>query len=299
MLKYYFYAVKVGLFFIIISSCQPTKSTTASRVLKFNFEKGKGYDYEMEMKIDQEIMGQQIKMDMSSYYTMDVVGAEGDVKTVSTMFDRIKMDMDMPGSSLSFDSDKRGVDPGSVTAGPMDKINNVFGGLVNRKFTMKINAEGKVEQVSGFKEMVAAMMDSMNLQGDDRTEAMARFNQQFNEDGMKSQFERVLYIFPNKEVKVGDSWEKGTTVTGQMGGQYASTYTVKEIEGDIVTLNEQTKIQGQQADMEMTGTVTGTINVDSKSGLVVNADQDIIFNISKAGQKFDMKAKNKIKGKAR
>ena len=36
---------------------------------------------------------------------------------------------------------------------------------------------------------------------------------------MKGQFERFWYIFPNKEVKVGDSWKKILEVAGTMAGK--------------------------------------------------------------------------------
>jgi Family of unknown function (DUF6263) len=298
MRKSLLFAGGILISLLTILSCQSTKSSTASKMLKFNFENGKGYDYEMNMDIDQDVMGQKIKMNMLSYYSMDVTGAEGDVRTMSTTFDRIKMDMNVGGMDMNFDSDKK--NDASADVNPIGgMMNKIFGALAGRKFTMRINAEGKVESIKGFKEMAASMFDSIGLEGSERDKAMEQFNKQFNEEGMKSQFERVLYIFPNKEVKIGDSWEKTTTAAGQMGGNYTSTYTVKEIEGDIVTLEEKSKIDGTQAGMEIKGNVKGLIVVDSKSGLVVSSDQDMNIKISKEGQSFDMKAKNKIKGKAR
>ena len=53
-------------------------------MLKFNFEKGKGYDYEMIINMDQEIMGQTMKMDMTTYYSMDVSEDDGSIKTITS-----------------------------------------------------------------------------------------------------------------------------------------------------------------------------------------------------------------------
>ena len=64
---------------------------------------------------------------------------------------------------------------------------------------------------------------------------------------MQSQLDRFWYIFPNKEVKVGDSWVKNSDLSGQMPGKYNSTYTVSEIEGDLVTLDEDTKVSIEEA----------------------------------------------------
>ncbi|MCX6318800.1 MAG: DUF6263 family protein [Bacteroidetes bacterium] len=281
-----------------LQSCQSTKSATATKMLRFNFENGKGYDYEMSMNMDQEIMGQPMKMEMTNYYSMDVQGDEGTSKLVTTQFDRMKMKMNVAGIDMDVDSDKKGV---SAEKDPMSIMNRVFGAITGRRFTMKVNAEGKVEEVRGLKEMATAMVDSLGLEGADRDEVMETFNKSFNEKDMKGQFERVLYIFPNKVVKVGDTWDRNTDMAGQMAGTYKSTFTVKEIEGDMVTLEEKTKIEGSGSKEidEMSGNVSGILVVDSRSGLVVNADQDITMRIEKNGQKMTINAKNKVKGKAR
>ncbi|MEQ1677641.1 MAG: DUF6263 family protein [Chitinophagaceae bacterium] len=294
----FFLPVMIALFSIIsFESCQSTKSATATKMLQFNFEKGKGYDYEMMMDIDQKVMGQPMKMGMSTYYSMDVTEDDGIMKTLTTRFDRFKMDMNVAGMDMTVDTDKKAT--ADDDKNPMQMMNRIFGAIKGQQFTMKINKEGKVEEVSGFKEMAGAIADSMQLDEKERAEMIAKFNQQFNENGIKGQFERVLYIFPNKEVKVGDSWEKSTSVTGQMAGKYKSTYTVKEIEGDMVTLEEKTKIEGEAEGSDMDGKVSGILVVDSKSGLVVNADQDVVIEIKKNGQSIVLNAKNKIRGKVR
>ena len=89
-----------------MQSCQSTKSSTASKMLKFNFEKGKGYDYEMISNIDQEVMGQNMQMDMSAYYSMDVSEDDGIMKTISSTIDRFKMKMGFGGFNIDVDTDK-------------------------------------------------------------------------------------------------------------------------------------------------------------------------------------------------
>jgi hypothetical protein len=126
-----------------------------------------------------------------------------------------------------------------------------------------------------------------------------KFNQQFNSEKMKSQMGRMFYIFPNKEIKVGDSWQKNSLVTGDMGGAYTSNYKVTDIEGDMVTLAENTKVESSENNMKLSGDIKGTIVVDSRFGLLVNADQDMKMTTEVAGKSFEIKMKTKIKGKAR
>jgi hypothetical protein len=200
--------------------------------------------------------------------------------------------------NIELDTDKPmavGVD----STNPLGMVNRLFGAIRGQRFTMKVNAEGKVMEVTGFKNMAQAIADSMGLGEKEKAGMIEKFNKQFNEDATKEQFERFLYIFPNKEVKVGDSWQKTTTPRGPMGGKYTSVYTVSEIEGDMVTIEEKTKISPDKEEDKMSGDVTGTLVVDSKTGLVVNADQKMNITSTVGGLKTEVKAVSKIKGKAR
>jgi Family of unknown function (DUF6263) len=284
-----------------VQSCQSTRSATSSKMLRFNFEKGKGYDYEMIINIDQDMMGQTMQMDMTNYYSMDVVDDDGTTKIITTTYDRFKMNMKVGPMNIDVDSDKPLQEMGGDNAkqDPVKMLNSIFGAIKGRKFSMKVNAEGKVEEVTGFKDMAQSIVDSLHLGEKEKQQMIQQFSQQFNDQNIKDQFERVLYIFPNKEVKVGDSWQKTTTPGGVMGGKYTSTYTVSEIEGDMVTLEEKSKIDGASTAMNMKGNITGTLVIDSRSGLVVSADQDMDLKITTDGKEMKMKGKTKIKGKAR
>jgi len=284
-----------------IQSCQSTKTTAAAKMLKFNFEKGKGYDYEMISSMDQEIMGQEIKMDMTAYYSMDVNEDNGTTKTITSTIDRFKMKMGAMGFNLDIDTDKPMPSLGLTDEGkdPMKMMNTLFSAIKGQSFTMKVNAEGKVEDVTGFEEMAIKIVDSLGLEEGEKEKMREQFSKQFNGEQIKSQFERAWYIFPNKEVKVGDSWDKSTEVPGEMGGSYKSTYKVTDIEGDMVTLAESTTIVSQEKDMDISGTIKGTLVVDSRLGLVVTADQDMKMKMGGNGKSIEMKMKNKIKGKAR
>ncbi|HUR66588.1 MAG TPA: DUF6263 family protein [Chitinophagaceae bacterium] len=288
---------------ISFEACQSAKSSTASKMLKFNLESGKGYDYEMTVNMDQEIMGQQMKMDMSTYYSMDVAGDDGSTKTITTAIDRFRMKTAVAGFNVDIDTDKPFVaDSSDVMGKSLGALNKVFGAIKGQQFSMKVTAEGKITEVNGFENMGKNIADSLGLDGNDRAEMLKQFEGQFNADEIKQSLERVWYIFPNKEVKVGDSWQKSTAMGGKMPAKYNSTYKVTDIEGDMVTLEETSKIETRENEAEeikLSGDVTGTIVVDSRTGLVVTADQDMKIKATSKGMSFDIKGKTKIKGKAR
>ncbi len=287
---------------MVIQSCQTSsKTSSASKMLKFNFEKGKGYDYELITNMDQEIMGKRMQMDISLYYSMDVTEDDGSIKTITSAINRFRMKVGMDMVNVDIDTDKPLPSLGETEDGkdPMKMLNSVFKAITGQKFSMKVDAEGKILELSGFENIASTIVDSMGLEEKDRQEMMLKLGGQFNAEKTKSQLERIWYIFPNKQVKIGDSWQKKSQVEGDLGGDYTSNYKVTDIEGDMVTLSENTTVESSEDQMKLKGDIQGTIVVDSRLGLVVNADQDIKMTATTVGMSFEIKAKTKIKGKAR
>ncbi len=300
--------MKKILFFIVwisvmtgFEACQSVKSSTATKMLKFNLENGKGYDYEMTINMDQEIMGQPMKMDMTTYYSMDVRGDDGEKKTIVSSFERFRMKTEIAGMSIDIDTDNPLVaDSAGSRKDPLQTMQKMFGAIRGQQFTLKVNAEGRITDISGFENMGESIADSLGLDEKQRAEMMEGFKGQFNQSEMKQSLERFWYIFPNREVKVGESWEKTTESGGKLPARYKSVYTVSEIEGDMVTLEEKSKIEAKEnEEIALTGDVTGTIVVDSRSGLVVSADQDMKMKATSRGMSFDIRGKSRLKGKAR
>src|ERR1044072_7967904 len=95
------------LFFatVTIYSCQSSRSS-ASKMMKLNLQKGQAYDYDMITDFGQEIMGQEMKMSMNMGYSLEVTADSGNVRTINTAINRIKMDMQMMAMKFSIDSDK-------------------------------------------------------------------------------------------------------------------------------------------------------------------------------------------------
>jgi hypothetical protein len=280
---------------LVFIGCQSTKTATVSKLLKFNFEKGRGYDYELILNMDQVENKETRQTDMTAYYSMYVTADSGNVKTIKTKYERFKINLELAGLNMEIDTEK----PMPVAAGDkmedaFKMMNKFFGAIKGKDFTIKVNGEGKILEITGFEAIANSVADSMGLTGERRENMLMVFGKQFNEKSVKDQLERFLFIFPDKEVKVGDSWEKSNITGGMMGGTYSSVYTVTDIEGDMVTLEESTKIGSDKDPGKMNGKISGTLTIDSKTGLVVKADQDITGTINDT----KINGKTRVKGKA-
>ncbi len=283
-----------------IQSCKTTAKASASKMFKFNLEEGKGYDYEMIFDLDTKAGGQTISMMIAGLYSMNVTATEGNVKSVTTAYKSLRMNMKMMGMEIDIDSDKPVENNGGedVTKNPIGMMNKVISGIVGKKFIIKVDEEGKVLEVTGFDKIFTDMVDSMGVDEDVKKQVTASMKEQFNDQSIKDQFAQVFTIFPNKEIKIGDSWEKSYSTGGKMAAKYTTTYLVKDMEGDHVTLTTKTKISSEKDGGDIDGTQTGNIVVDSKTGLMINAEFDQQLEVKTEGQTVEVTGKGKIKGKA-
>ena len=278
-------------------SCQSSKSATTSKMLKFNFQPGKSYDYDMITDFDQEVMGQKQQVSMTAQYGLEVTGANAEAVDIKTTFNAIKLNMQVMGMTIETDTEKPMAADTSSDMNPMNMMNRMFHAIKGQSFNMKVSPEGKIIEVTGMREMAEKMIASMNLGEEFKTTIQQSFDQQFNDASMKEQFERAFFIFPGKEVKVGDSWVKEHSTPGGVGA-FKTNYTVKEIEGDIVTLDVKSEFS-DAGDGNMKGTQDGEMTVDANSGLILESDLDMNIEAEESGQKMEMKGKIKIRGRER
>ena len=114
----------------------------------------------------------------------------------------------------------------------------------------------------------------------------------------------MFSVYPNKEVGVGDKWSNSYDLAPQ-GIKINLEYTVKSFQGDNAILGVNSKIiplEGNEdpelAGMKMSGTQTGTMTVNTKSGLVI--DGEIDQNLETSGSvKMKMISKTKMRGTER
>ncbi|HYH14552.1 MAG TPA: DUF6263 family protein [Flavisolibacter sp.] len=279
------------LILLMGSACSDNKNATAN--FQFNLQKGKAYEYEMDFDIKQELSGQNIATNMKSDYVMEVIGDDGNVKTLKTTYERFAMNVEMPDRTISADSDSKDTSSMGDIADPSQLMTAMFGALKGKSFIIKVDKEGKVTEVTGLNEIADAMVNSLRVKEEMKPMVRQAFTQQFNEQNIKEIFSQSFNIFPNKPVQVGDSWEKKMAGTTAMPMDVTTTYTVKSIEGNMVNLDAKSKMNFTGGG-NMSGEQTGTMKVDAKTGLVVDAE----FNQKMEGQ-MQMTTKGRITGKER
>lgn len=257
---------------LLLASC---KQGGQSIELKFNPKSNQSYKYELDTKMEVNATMFSTKMNMLMGMSMNQEGMSGPNHKMSATIDKIKMDMNMPMvGDMKYDSEK------PDTANPAAAS---FAELIGKKMNMEMSQTGEIT-------------NGKDLEGMD----------QVNMGNLGTQFG----FYPDKPVKVGDTWEKESTQNVQnMSMLLKAKYTLKSVNGDKALVDcdgtfsiDHSKSTGDPAadkrlkDMKMEGTQKGTMELEVSTGMLVKTDllQDIKMTMDFGGSSVPMTMKNKL-----
>jgi hypothetical protein len=241
--------------------------------LSLKLEKGKSYPQKMtsQMLMSQKMMGQDINIDMNieshiTYTVVDVVNGNFDVEVV---YDWMRMKMGTPMGAQEFSSE---------TTGEPNPLSDMLTTLKNNKFNMVIDPKGNVVEVKNLDKLFDAMMASTSqLPEMQKQQMVTQMKQSFGPDAFRSNFESSMAIFPDKAVKVGDTWMKELSISAGMNLQMVANYKLDRVEGgkycisavtDFKTSEESNTMvtNGMTMKFDLKGTGTSEMKVDQKTG---------------------------------
>lgn len=140
-------------------------------------------------------------------------------------------------------------------------------------FIIKMNINGSILQVSGFESIYDKAKNAVknDLKGKELTEFINDFKKGVNENVFKAQFENSLMKFPAEGVKVGGKWNNDPAMKGKGYNQLVSVDTntaVVKLYADIPSQSQSDKKDGVSLKASLTGSQSGKISLDIKSGWV-------------------------------
>ncbi len=287
--------IRLLLVFFLAHSILPAYSTTTGNkpvpsnrvLLKFNLKPGDKYLFSSVMKqlTTQEAMGREIKTTQhtTADYLYDVLSVQNGITTINVTFRAMKMDMDISGvKHVSFDSDKPEEAPAELSA---------LKDMVGKSFVMEVNEEGTVQSVKGLVEIMGGAQSPLQQLG-------------FTDSAMTHTMSQMTNIYPNKAVSVGEGWAKALSapLANLLHMDITATYTLTAISGKTAIVDVKGDIQFSKlkngatvpvmadADVSLTGTQNGTLELDIESGLPqkMTLKQDISGNLDIQGMKIPM-----------
>ena len=238
--------------------------------LRFNLQKGKVYEYHSSFRVRQ-VEGDSLMSDVSNSYTVEVLDESAGIKTIRVNYKDFKVSMEM--DQFRNDTSKRLKKEFSSMA--QDMFNNVLVALKNKSILLKVNPMGKVISVEGLTEIIKPVLDTMTIPPLAKSMSIQLMQSEMGKKMVAGIFSQGFEIFPNREVKLGDSWEKDIQLNGMLPISANTVFTVKAIEGNKITLDAKSLLNNNNRK----GEVLSTYLVDSRSGLVLEAQIKTMFGI--------------------
>lgn len=254
----------------ILTSCGPKKVE-----LGFNVKQGEKYKVQqsIEQKIVQTLEAQSLEsnQNIKMGYTYDVTAVDDKgVATITTTFDSISVTITGNGENLQYDSTK--------TENGNDPLATVYGGIIGKSLTMRIDKQGNVLELQGVDKLMGDLINNLNIENpQEKQQILKALEQNFGDEALKESFSKVTKVYPPASTKVGDSWEDTQTLNMGYPITISNKYTLKEEQGDFLTIDMNSDIKtssaepmdmmGIRARYDLSGSQTGSFKLNKNSGI--------------------------------
>ncbi|MCF6407310.1 DUF6263 family protein [Chitinophaga filiformis] len=148
-----------------------------------------------------------------------------------------------------------------------DHLRKLGEGMLGKSFTVYINPDWRVENVTGVDTLVNVALESMG-EDDPAVKAFGKTTRvTVNNEEIRKIFDAAFSYIPEEEVGVGDKWYKDDN---HHVGPLRAEYTVKAEEGNEmeIAVSSATAVNN---DIQASYSRKGTIHVDIKTGLLLRS----------------------------
>jgi len=276
----------IGIFTAVVSAALLLAACSGGSkdgyVIKMRLAKGDTFVNNINMDMDMSLsvmgMNQQMKMIMDIGSHFDVLDSSTAGQQLKMTYTNMKMKMDMAMKAPNVNTD-------SI----MDEATK---GIVGKSLVLTIK-DKKVTDVKG--------MDSIGA-ADEASRAM--MEKMFTPESLNQTFGMMFNIYPDKPVKIGDSWDADNEVEmGSMKMKVKTTYTLAGVKDGLAeltmngTINSTGSMEqgGMEMNMDMKGSQKGRMYVKLETGYINkgNYDMNIDATMDAMGQKIPMTLKGK------
>jgi len=276
------------LVFVLTVGSWTANSNAAEKIdLKLRLKQGQKYGMQtiIDQKISQTIQEQEqnIRQMIATGMDFEVLAVDDNgVASVKTTYQTIHVKISGPMGVIEYDSTKPDA-PADANNPVAQMMGQMYASMVGRSLVMKVNPRGKVVEVKGFKEMMQRMVEKMCGDDDAEKRKMKEFMKNFlSEDRVKIMGSNMMMAFPARPVGIGDSWADKESMSIGFPIEIANTYTLKERKNGVAIVDVSSKMDFGEKDapidtgpvkinMEMTGRVRGTSQIDEASGWMIRS----------------------------
>jgi hypothetical protein len=283
----------------ILSACSSSKVLD----LKLAPQSAQSFVYRTKQTTNTDVtvmgMPQSVSMEQSTDQQFDILKVNSDGSLdLKVTYKTVKIDQDLGMMTMKFDSEH------PENNEPAEMVEN-FKNLIGKSMEVKMSNKGEVLDFKTKGSLFEGVFD--NVPNGETMEA--QMEAQFGEESMKQALSQMVGFYPEKPVKVGDTWTMKRSVKAGMTMDIETTYTLKSRKSGVAFLdfsgkvktdpsNSTIEMMGMNMSYDLAGTQKGTIEVDEKTGWVIKttATQDVGGKMMMKGSPMgDMNADMKIK----
>ncbi|HMC89837.1 MAG TPA: DUF6263 family protein [Gemmataceae bacterium] len=208
--------VWLGLF-ALLAACANQSAAQAQVTLRYKFKEGEKlhYNLEQKMKMEMNVAGQNVDMNMNQTVDMtwNVLAVDKDGKAKMTQsIDRIKFVMEGPMGKAEFDSKDSKEPEGAIG----QAIGPIFKALAAAEFSLTMDAQGKISDVK----LPQKLQDALEKL------PQGGAGQMFSEDTFKQMANQGGLVLPAEAVSKMKSWDQNVDANVGFGKmKVANKYT--------------------------------------------------------------------------
>lgn len=159
--------------------------------------------------------------------------------------------------------------------------------MTGNKLNMKMDENGKILSISGFEPIYSKFSTTVNgltKNADERKFLMQQLKATFNEEILREQFSKNIFVMPKKGAKIGEKWTISEKASADGKVKINSNYTLKSVKDGVVEIAVSGGIP-KQSNKETRGNVTqtlsselsqnGTYKFDANSGWILNQNINV------------------------
>lgn len=260
--------------------------------LSFNPEKGAKFEYQTEViqNAKQNVMGQEIpvEMEMGTKYLMEIKDKTPQETQVQVTYQEVTYIISSPMMKMGYDSKNPVEKPSDID----QMLSKMFDKMIGQSFMMVVAPDGSVKSITGMDAIGESMVGAIASDGQMIAQLGAQMKQQFNDEAMKTTFEQSFKIYPADAVRVGNSWNiENTMSVNNMNTGVTTKYTLKSVSRNVANVAVESDIEmnpSEGMEGKLSGKQTGTINVDTRTGLPVTGDFSQNIKGTVKAQGFDV-----------
>lgn len=268
---------KILLTIFTLTLCFTVFSQSAV-MLKFNLDKDKVY--KMKSTSNQNVVssfnGNSFTSTVNSVSAISykLLSQDNNMMSIEFRFDTIQSKSTSPGGTRETNS--------ATVAKKAEYLEQMMNRFSSNSIIAKISTSGKFSGFVDYKTFRDNILLGLDSVPDNKKDQLKKqIDMVVKESSIQSMIEPLFAYMPDKEVKTSDKWETSYSLSGGgMSGMIFNTITLVSSDVNLAQLEMTSELESipntdDKAPMsfDIKGNSTGTITIDTKTGLIINSTE--------------------------